>query len=469
MSSMIRRLGHKASMALILALSISAAAQSPISIAPIAHINDDGIDDRYLDHAIAGCLSFTKAQAMSLASDPAIGEVRAQKEEAKAGVKIARSDWRPQLSTYGRTASGSTGLVDGRTDNQVGILVSQRIFDFGQGKFTKEAAKARLKAAEYQIDNASGDSLFETGRVFLQVLEAQERQQAARAREAQFSNIVGTLERRLEVNLITAAEASAIEGEHARAQANRIEEDLNLATMNSRLFILTGHRNRPCSNTDTVLGTLNARLPATMTSAITEARSYNPEVSALEAEVDAAGAEYQVQRRKEFPIIELQGAAAYILEPATAGNFFTQGSPANWRRSERIGIDVNVPLLGGGRYSAARSTASARKFGAEMSLERVRRDIESQVSLAWQRIHSGDQLKASRKKVRESLEAEAVAIRKEFENSLRPYQHVQKVEADLQGAILQEISAKYDVYYQRLLLLSLTNRLKLHTQELEPK
>ena len=87
------------------------------------------------------CMSFTHAQKMSIARDPAIGEVKAQKQDAEAGVKLAKSDWLPQISTYARTATGSTGLVDGRTDNQIGVLATQRIFDFGHGKYGKRAAQ----------------------------------------------------------------------------------------------------------------------------------------------------------------------------------------------------------------------------------------------------------------------------------------------------------------------------------------
>ena len=416
----------------------------------------------------ASCMSFTQAQKLSVARDPAIGEVEAQKQDARAGVKLAKSDWLPQISTYARTATGSTGLVDGRTDNQIGVLATQRIFDFGHGKYGKQAAQERLKSAEYHVDRAVGDSLFETSRAFLTVLEAQERLQAARMREAHFADIVKTLPRRLYVNLITAAQASSIEGDYALAQSNRIEEDLNLANVKSNLYILTGEYDLPCTDTKDVLALLDNSLPKTMTNAISEARRLNPEVEALQADVRAAEAEYQIEKRRKLPIVEVQGAVAYILEPSTDASLFAPAQDGGFERSERIGLDVSVPLWSGGRFNAGRSSSQARKFGMEMTLERVKRDLESRVSLAWHRIASGDYLIQSRRKVRNSLEDESRAINREFENGLRPYQDVEEIEAELQSAILQEINAKYEVYYQRILLLSLTDRLQLTTGERLP-
>lgn len=100
-----------------------------------------------------------------------------------------------------------------------------------------------------------------------------------------------------------------------------------------------------------------------------------------------------------------------------------------------------------------------------MALTRTKRELESGVSLSWQRIQSGQYLNASRRKARESLEAEAQAITREFENGLRPYQDVEQAEADLQGAILQEIDAKYETLYQTLVLLTLTNRLEYPSEQ----
>lgn len=394
------------------------------------------------------CLTFQKAKTLITTLDPDIGTAKANQTEAEADLQEARAEWYPQLSTYGRAASGSVGLTSGRTDNQVGVVLNQRVFDFGHGNLSQKTALAQLDAARYRVQSAHDASLYDGLRAFLEVLKAQEKREVAYRRERNFAEINTAAARRLELKLITIAEASSIAGDYALARANRLEEDLSVNTTRSNLFVLIGSPILPCPNLDEIQKMLSENLPEDMSSAIAEALFHNPEIRAQEAIYESRKSEYKREQRRNLPIVAVEGVAAYVYDDLLN----------SWDDNYRVGLDISVPLWSGGRYRANVNGARARRESATMEWARVKREIESRVSLAWHRVIASDLLLKARREARENLSREADAIAKEFENGLRSYQDLEQVEADLQSSILSEIDARYEIYNQQLTLMILTHR-----------
>ena len=74
--------------------------------------------------------------SMRIASEtaPEVSVAQARVQRAEADLAEARSLRRPQLSTFGRSGVGDTGLTTNQNDNQVGLRLSQRVFDFGDAR-----------------------------------------------------------------------------------------------------------------------------------------------------------------------------------------------------------------------------------------------------------------------------------------------------------------------------------------------
>ncbi len=135
-------------------------------------------------HAQAdACIDFRMAILKSRSVSPERLQALQEQRISEARLKQTRSEFRPQLSGYARAAEGESGLLSGRTDNQVGFILSQRIYDFGQNKYQRRAAQARIDAAISTVESTGDRAVLETLLLYLAVLEAEERLIAIQERE----------------------------------------------------------------------------------------------------------------------------------------------------------------------------------------------------------------------------------------------------------------------------------------------
>lgn len=390
------------------------------------------------------CLRLNEALYLSAQIDPAIGEASARKAGADARLSGVKAQSYPQISGFAQTNDGPNGIGDGRTNNQIGISVSQRLYDFGRTKFQRHSAKARVEAAKFTFDQAENEVATITARSYLDGLRAAERVSAAKARRTHLSKVMAGVEKRLAAKDITRAEASRIEAEFALADADLIEEELARAAAQSDVFILTSSDLPVCQDLDQVDAFFAANLPETLVELIDIAVMEHPEILAMEAERAALQADVKVAARNRAPAIDLEGVAAIANE-----NFSGALDPES-----RIGLNVSTPLYGFGRYRAQSQEAKAELQAVELSAARLRRDLEKQVTLTWQRANAYESLALAQTRAREKLQAEATALQREFENGLRPYQDILQAEAGVQTAILNEIEARYLAREQSLLMLN---------------
>lgn len=395
------------------------------------------------------CVTLQDAIRLSEMIDPSIGEADARIAGAKARLTGVKSHWRPQISGFAQTNDGPNGIGDGRTNNQLGITVSQRLFDFGRGRFEQRSAEARVSVADFGLHSAKNDVATLTAQTYLGALKAEERVRAAKMRKAYLTDLVAGLDARLSAKDITTAEKSRIEAEFALAGSDLIEEELALAAAQSDFFILTGSDRAICQNLAQIDAYFARSLPATLVDIIDLATSRHPEILAAEAERTALRADVRAVSRNRAPTVDLQGVAAVANE-----NFSDQ-----FDVESRIGINVNAPIYGFGRYSSEKREIAAELQVVELSVARLRRDLEKRITLTWKRASAYQALALSQASARESLKAEAAALVREFENGLRPYQDVLQAEAGVQNAILQEIEARYLGREQNLQLVSLVNAL----------
>ena len=395
------------------------------------------------------CLTLTDAVRLSETIDPSIGEADARVAGAKARLIGVKSEWRPQISGFAQTNDGPNGIGDGRTNNQLGITVSQRLFDFGRGRLEQRSAEARVSVADFGLESARNDVATVTAQTYLDALKAEERVRAARARKAYLADLVAGRETRLTAKDITAAEKARIEAEFALAGSDLIEEELALAAAQSDLFILTSSEQAACESLAQVDDFFARHLPETLVGIIDLATVQHPQILAAEAERTALQAELRAVGRNRAPTVDVQGVAAVANE-----DFSDQ-----FEVESRIGINVSAPIYGFGRYSSEKQEAAADLQAAELNLARLHRDLEKRITLTWQRAIAYEALALSQVSARESLKTEAAALLREFENGLRPYQDVLQAEAGVQHAILQEIEARYLGREQTLQLVSLVDAL----------
>ena len=120
------------------------------------------------------CLHFDDALKLAAQTDPAVLTARAQKAEAEANLTEAKSLFKPQISAFGRSGLGDVGVVDSAIQNQLGLRLSQRLFDFGDAKYARRIANFNLEATTSDIRQAQMVAAQESGLIFLTLMQVNE-------------------------------------------------------------------------------------------------------------------------------------------------------------------------------------------------------------------------------------------------------------------------------------------------------
>lgn len=161
----------------------------------------------------AGCIPFTTALSMAAAFSPDAQVELAQRDEALARLDELRAFAWPQVSLFGKSLAGDADLSDVRLANQVGVRLTQDVFDFSKRRLREEAAQYDLQSARLLVEASRDITALEAGSAYLDALKARE-QRAALAEEVE---VLGLLAGALE-ELSVKGEATADEALEANAR-----------------------------------------------------------------------------------------------------------------------------------------------------------------------------------------------------------------------------------------------------------
>ena len=401
-------------------------------------------------NAAAQCLSFGDAMERAASQDPDVEAARAEKREAMADLKEARSLTRPQLTGFGRTGVGDVGAVNSVVQNQFGLRASQRIYDFGDARLAREAARSRQAAGEQNIRQERIVSAQETASAYLDHLEADAQLRATEGRLHYFGDLLQSVEALLDRGGATISERADVAARLADAEAAALELRFLKDSAETRIELDTGTDLPLCDaySADAILGG-EALAFATIDEAVETALWNNPSLKALEKRADSFDAERQREKHARMPIIEVVGIAAYA----------SNGSSGIYDFQERVGIDVSIPLYSGSSLSARSDRAAARGALASADVAKARRQLREDVSITFQRILSLQAQLFSRQSVEDHKSEEFEAAKREFEHGVRTLRDLIETRLDYEAAMLDRIRAEFELKRRKLELLSLTAQL----------
>lgn len=433
------RMRASASAIAILAIAQSAIVQAQDNIA-MSPVNAP------VQAAADRCLPFIDALETGARIAPEIETARARLAEGEAELGIVRSLFKPQVSSFIRTGVGDRGLTDSRIENQVGLRVSQRIFDFGDARLARRAAGATLEARRFDIAAAQAQGAETVGQSYLGWLETRERLYATRQREAYFERQLGATTSLVARGGATVAEQADIDAELLDAQAGRIELEFLLERFATRLAINTRRTEEPCPPDDAAQR-LSALLDvgSSVTAFIDGAKATSPQIEALRRAADSLAFAADREARSRYPVIGVTGISSYA-----ADDFGLDGSQRN-----RVGIDISVPLYTGNAQTARIASARARARQATGRVGEALRDLEEEVSIGLRRI-AAFRTQSARRALAAKTRAEQLAGAEiQFAAGLRTLPDLIRVRLQFEEAELARITSNYDLLRERLRLLRL--------------
>lgn len=396
------------------------------------------------------CLGFEDAMLSARLSDPAVETVRAEKRQAEADVTEAKSLYRPQISAFGRTGVGDTGIIDTTVQNQVGLRAEQRIYDFGDAKFARRAARHNVTASNFDLTQAEINAGIDAAAAILGILEAEEQLEFTRERREYFSQQLEAVQELLKEGGATVTERADVAARLAEAEAFALELEFRRDESLTNLEIVTGREGNICSEPALVneFATI-AEQPATIEEAVDAAMTEYPELQALYARADSLQAEAERRKRERLPVISVVGVASYGTIGGTSDQFELQ---------ERVGVDVAVPLYSGNALSARRNRAGAQEAAARGQANAARRRLEQDVRITYRRILSLEAQLVSRKEVEARSKEQFEAAEFEYEMGTLILPELVEVRLEYEASGLQRIAAKYEMMRQKLRLMSLTGK-----------
>ena len=384
----------------------------------------------------AGCIPFTTALSMAAAFSPDAQVELAQRDEALARLDELRAFAWPQISLFGRSLAGDTDLADVRMANQVGVRLTQDVFDFSKRQLREEAAQYDLQSARLLVEASRDITALEAGSAYLDALKARE-QNAALAEELTF---LGMLARALQ-ELSVKGEATADEALEANARLAAMQAQVSQLTLVEKQAILTTRlltglaTLSPCSspNLDGELAASHARLAASE-GALQQAIMDHPRVRAAMHAVSARSADASFEKRAWLPTLRGVGTYAYGQDNGLS----------DWRDRSSFGLEFSMPIFSGGGQTAREGAASARARQAQKTKNVAALEIEQELRKAVQAFELGRAQLDTRRSAADYKRDQLKLLRQAYDERARTLRDLVEVQSEYTTNELSAIASRYE-------------------------
>jgi outer membrane protein len=408
--------------------------------------------------AFAGCslvwaqpiktLTLEEAKATALRNHPRIHGAGLLAEAVGTTVAQARAAYYPTLAANltGAGAPDNSAVAAGSITTSslssrlaTGLVANQLITDFGRTSSLTATARLRAAAQTRNIDATKAQVLLQVEQAYYQALGAQSVLRAAQAalenRRLTLRQVRALAESSFKSTLdVSFAEVSV---SAAELQMFRAENDVQAGQ--ARLAAALGYETGTFELVDepTPAGLLDD--PKTL---IDRALRNRPDLATVALQRDAAMRFADAEKRLKYPSVNLLGVTGEIPQHMAAfrGNYGAAG------------LNVNIPILNGGLYSARRAEADLRARAASDDVQDMSLQIARDVRLAWLEANTAfRRLDLTARMVAEADQALRLAQLR-YDNGLGSIVELNQAQLNQTSAQIEAAGAKYDYLSRRAAL-----------------
>ena len=386
-------------------------------------------------------VSLAQAHQIALKNHPRIASAQLSAQASVAVVKEARSAFFPTLSgnvTGVGTEHGSVLSAGAVTTSSIysrqssGIVANQLLTDFGRTSELTKSARLRNDSANQNVANMSAQVLLAVDLAYYRTLASQSILKVAQA----------TLDlRRLTLRQVSALAQSSLRStvDVSFAQVNESQAELDLfraqsdaTASHAQLSAALGYEHdQPFSLTDEPLP---PKLAPDVDALIDRARRERPDLAAVKLNQEALVRFADAERKLRNPTV----SAAAVLGVAPLRD---DRLPETYSAA---GINVSVPVLNGGLFSARREEAESRAAAAAKDVEDLSVQIARDVHVAWLDANNSFQrLDVTARMVAEANEALRLAQAR-YDSGLGSIVELNQAQVNQTSAQIASASAKYD-------------------------
>lgn len=326
--------------------------------------------------SLAGAETVFGAMTKAYANNPDLNAARAGLRATDEGVPIAKSGWRPTVSAQVNLSASRTdgslpqqansigGISRSSTSAQIGLVVTQPIFDGFQTLNNVRAAESNVFSGREQLRGTEIDILQAAAQAYANV--GRDKQIVViRKQNLEFlREQLNAAQARLDVGEGTRTDVSQAQAQLAAAQA-LLESAVAQEKSSEAVYVQ-------------IVGTqpvgivlpkpLASRMPSSLDQAMAIGRKENPSILAAQYAVDASGYQVKSAEGALLPGVDLQGSVAYDDTHLTTST---------------VAASINIPLYEGGASSGAVRQAKELLGQKRIQVDSARRAVDQNIITTW--------------------------------------------------------------------------------------
>lgn len=325
-------------------------------------------------------MSLEDAEKLAIKNHPRIAAARFNAQAANTVTTQVRSAFQPLVTANLTTAGADRDTVIGAGTLQTsglssraatGIGVSQLITDFGRTSNLADSARLRAAAQDRNVDTTRAQVLLQVEQAYYSALASDAVLKVAQARvgmqEVTLRQVRALAESSLKSTLdVSFAEVALSESQLALDQAEN-------AAKASRALLSAAIGDTGDAAYEIADVTLPGRVADDAQTLVNEALKTRPDLSVAKLTESAAQRFAQAEKKLRYPSVSVIGVVGVI--PIHQSNLASQYSAA--------GLNISLPFLNGGLYSARRAEAEFRSLAAGKDVEGLSVQIAASVRVAW--------------------------------------------------------------------------------------
>lgn len=262
----------------------------------------------------ANALSLKEAMAVTLESNPEIGQATENREAIEFELRQARGLYLPSIdldaSIGTRDLDNVSRRLGGIDDDplypsEAGVSITQKLFDGGGRRAELERQAARVDSASFRVLERSETIGLQVVREYLEILLQAQIVDEARRNIGFHQQVLSDIGSLISGGTLTDADRQQGSERLLAAQARSKEAQEELEAAKIRFLKLVG---KPFMNA-AMPASMASALPSSLDAAIGLARANNPRIKVANADIDAADAMVDAARSKLYPEVYLEGRA----------------------------------------------------------------------------------------------------------------------------------------------------------------
>jgi outer membrane protein len=402
-------------------------------------------------------LTLRAAEQLALRTHPQLQYARSAEQAEAQVVQEVRSTLYPQVfgSVTGAVAEDdNTRILAGGLNNPIiynrlgmGVTVSQRITDFGRTRHLSESASLRAKAQGEATQATRAEIVLNVDRAYYAALRAQA--------------VLKVADETVKARQIVADQTATM-------ASNKLKSELDVTFARVNLeeakLLLTNAQNEAKSALAELASALGSSdvteyelseealpppLAAEAGPLVQEALISRPEVKQARLQFESAAEEAKAARALKFPTVSAVGTAGY--------------SPLGIERLqnhwEAAGVNIDIPFLNGGLFSARRSEAEARRAAAEHLARDVANRVARDVRLAYLAALTAQQRLDLTAQLLEQAGLSLKLAQARYDLGLSSIVELSQAQLNVTRAQIAQASARFDYQSNRAVLDYQTGRL----------